>query len=299
MIERNKVSETNPLVSVIITTFNMVASIENALFSILNQTYKNLEVLVIDDASNDNTLALLKCIEDPRLRVYKNAINCGTYYGKNYGLMQCQGDYITFQDADDFSDPYRIEKCLAQFTVKSDLKLTRVSYLRYKRDTHQLWWRSYMQAVQTLFFKKELLQEIGFFDKARHSADTEYLKRATRHYGLKKIDVINEFLYFAQVNNTGITGTTTLSSQQRRDYAIAYQEQHKNKSELYKDFEYNATVLSGQPKENLKWPDTPLVQLVHKPNKQSSYTKEKAFACFKSTSNLINNFQQQILLRLA
>jgi len=101
-----------PLVSVIIPTYNIERYIEEALQSILNQTYKNIEVVVVDDCSTDNTLKILEDIQktDHRIKVYKNNQNLKISKTLNKAITYSSGKYIARMDGDDISLPLRLEK---------------------------------------------------------------------------------------------------------------------------------------------------------------------------------------------
>lgn len=92
-----------PLVSVILPTFNRALTLPRAIDSVLNQTYKNLELIIIDDGSTDNTLELLKNYQkvDKRVKVIFNKQNLGAPLSRNKGIKASNGDYIAFQDSDD------------------------------------------------------------------------------------------------------------------------------------------------------------------------------------------------------
>lgn len=100
-----------PLVSVVIPTYNAEEFIQPSLNSILNQTYTNLEVIVIDDCSTDRTVERVCEISraDKRVRVLKNDHNLGIGGNRNKGIQEAKGKYICWQDADDISLPDRIE----------------------------------------------------------------------------------------------------------------------------------------------------------------------------------------------
>lgn len=102
----------NPLVSVLMPCYNVELYVKEALDSILSQTYSNLEVIVIDDASTDNTSDVLATIalSDSRIKVVKNEINMKLIATLNKGVALCSGMYIARMDADDISFPNRIEK---------------------------------------------------------------------------------------------------------------------------------------------------------------------------------------------
>jgi glycosyltransferase involved in cell wall biosynthesis len=99
-----------PLVSVLITCFNGMPYILKAVNNILNQTYTKLEVIIVDDFSNDNTFEELneKFNNEPRVHVMLNRRK-GRGFALNYGLQLCKGKYVAINDADDFSTPNRIQ----------------------------------------------------------------------------------------------------------------------------------------------------------------------------------------------
>lgn len=100
----------NPLVSVLITTYNSEKYIKDALESILNQTYSNLEIVIIDDASIDNTLEIIQSFKDKRIKLFVNEKNLGVSENMNKGIKLSHGKYLAVMDSDDWSYPYRIEE---------------------------------------------------------------------------------------------------------------------------------------------------------------------------------------------
>ena len=102
--------KSNPLVSVLIPTYNSELYIKDTLESILNQTYKNLEIIIIDDASTDSTLKIVKKYKDKRIKIYINNKNLGIAKNMNKGIRLSNGKYLAIMDADDWSYPYRIEE---------------------------------------------------------------------------------------------------------------------------------------------------------------------------------------------
>lgn len=100
------------LVSVFINAYNSEKFILETVNSVLNQTYKNIQLIVIDDCSTDNTYELLKTVNDERLEIYKNNINMGISYTCNRGIAACRGEYIAHTDSDDVWVPDKIEKQL-------------------------------------------------------------------------------------------------------------------------------------------------------------------------------------------
>lgn len=101
-----------PLISVIIPFYNEERYIKKSIYSIINQTYRNLEIILIDDASNDNSLTIVKAIKDNRLKIIQCRKNIGRSAIRNIGINEANGDYVAMMDADDVCDSYRIEKQL-------------------------------------------------------------------------------------------------------------------------------------------------------------------------------------------
>ncbi len=99
-----------PKVSVVIPVFNVSIYIKQSLKSILNQTYKNFEVLIIDDGSTDSTLKIVKTFKDKRIKILKNNKNSGLVVSINKGIETARGEYIARFDGDDISDIFRIKK---------------------------------------------------------------------------------------------------------------------------------------------------------------------------------------------
>ena len=108
-------ANTSPLISVILTTYNGEKYIAETLESVLNQTYTNLEIIIVDDASTDNVVNIIKSYNDNRIKLYINDKNLGIGYNTNRALSLATGEFIMMQDHDDISSPSRAElqlKCL-------------------------------------------------------------------------------------------------------------------------------------------------------------------------------------------
>jgi glycosyltransferase involved in cell wall biosynthesis len=120
-----------PLVSVVIPCYNVSAYVQKAIESILKQTYTNLEIWIIDDASADDTLQKIQSCNDQRIKVIPFKENTQKIGAVNDVLTKVQGDFICFQDADDWSEPDRIREQVAQFTMQPDLGIcfTRYQYI--------------------------------------------------------------------------------------------------------------------------------------------------------------------------
>ena len=98
-----------PLVSVIMAAYNAERTIGAAIRSILGQTYQNLELIIVDDASRDRTVEVVMSFSDPRVKLIRNKVNLKQGLARNIAIDAAQGEYIAVQDADDLSMPRRLE----------------------------------------------------------------------------------------------------------------------------------------------------------------------------------------------
>ena len=104
---KEKENKQNIAVSVIVPCYNVENYVRKAITCLVNQTYKNLEIIVIDDASTDNTYQILKELENEysgKFKLYQNAKNGGLAYTRNFGVRTATSEYIGFIDPDDYVD---------------------------------------------------------------------------------------------------------------------------------------------------------------------------------------------------
>lgn len=99
-----------PLVSVIMPVHNAARFVAPAVHSVLEQTYPNLELIAIDDASTDNSRAILEAIADPRIRLFRNSTRFGAAETKNRGIAEARGELLAFLDADDVAFSHRLAR---------------------------------------------------------------------------------------------------------------------------------------------------------------------------------------------
>lgn len=106
-------NKTSPLISVVMPVYNAESYLKVAVDSILRQTYENLELIIVDDASTDSSVLILESLNDTRIKVLKNTENRGNVYSRNRGLAAMGGEYYAPFDADDIAMPDKLEKQLA------------------------------------------------------------------------------------------------------------------------------------------------------------------------------------------
>ena len=108
-------TEKTPKVSVIIPTYNRAHLVGRAIRSVLNQTYQDFEIIVVDDGSTDNTEEVVKSFNDPRIRYIRHEENKGAAAARNTGIKAAKGKFIAFQDSDDEWLPKKLEKQMEAF----------------------------------------------------------------------------------------------------------------------------------------------------------------------------------------
>ncbi len=121
--------ESNTIVSIITATYNSRDYIEATIKSVLNQTYTNWELLIIDDASKDDTVSILNKYASnySNIKVFQNQTNQGAAITRNQGIKEASGDFIAFLDSDDVWKPEKLEKQL-KFMLENNVNVCFSSY---------------------------------------------------------------------------------------------------------------------------------------------------------------------------
>lgn len=147
------------LISIIMAAYNAERTIEQAVTSVLNQTYKNFELLIIDDCSKDNTLSIAENFKqkDNRVKIIKNEKNSGVSYTRKHGLEEANGEWIAVLDNDDAWDTDKLEKQIRlQKETGGDLLYTGSAFM--DNDGNPIDW--YLHAPQKIEYKQLLKQNL-------------------------------------------------------------------------------------------------------------------------------------------
>lgn len=147
------------LISIIMAAYNAEKTIEQAVTSVLNQTYPNFELLVVNDCSKDGTVELVKDIaaRDSRVRLISNTKNCGVSYTRKHGLEEAKGSWIAILDCDDAWAPEKLEKQIdLQKKVNADLLFTGSAFM--DSDGRSIDW--YLHAPSEVTYHQLLKQNI-------------------------------------------------------------------------------------------------------------------------------------------
>lgn len=126
-----------PTVSVIMPAYNAESTLMRAVLSVVHQTFTDWQLLIIDDASTDNTLSIAKKIsaEDLRISVVSSRVNQGAAASRNKGIQQCKGAYVAFIDSDDIWCPEKLDRQLKLITkTGADLCYTAYALINLAGD---------------------------------------------------------------------------------------------------------------------------------------------------------------------
>jgi glycosyltransferase involved in cell wall biosynthesis len=195
----------NCVLTVIIPMYNAEKTIRLCLNSILNQTYKALEIIIIDDCSTDNSY---KIVEEEyvnkhyNFKVYKTEVNSGCYVARNLGIKKSTSKFITFHDVDDISYEERYEIQI-NIMLKKKVLLCGCNFTRLKdnivkdnyKDNIKNQINKYSFCKQrfglvTLIYNKKIFKEVGLFrEDYRHSMDNEFVERVYYYFYKKKPNV--------------------------------------------------------------------------------------------------------------
>ncbi len=197
--------------TVIVTAFCPDDGLRTAVRSLIGQTWTQLELLVIDDGSPSEYRSLLEDVAglDPRIRLLHLEENQGTYHARNVGLDQAQGDFVTFQDSDDWSHPRRIELQVQPLLDDDSLMVTTSecvrgnSNLMLTRVGHPL---QRINVSSMLFRAPSVVSRIGFIDEVRRGADDEYLKRISLVFGDVYLPMSGLGLAVVRTGNESLSG---------------------------------------------------------------------------------------------
>lgn len=209
-----------PLISVLIPTYNVEKFVEEAIRSIMNQTYRNLEIIIVDDCSTDSTYEILEMLarEDDRIKLFRNTVNKKIVETLNFAIDQASGDIIGRMDGDDISLPSRIEKQFKFLDENPEIGLVGLSYIIINEQGAEIQRERYLTNFEKIkkatnyvspvphfwLSKKEVYNTIGKY-RIPGAEDYDFILRAI-DLGFK-VSNLSEFLYLHRIRN-GNTATS-------------------------------------------------------------------------------------------
>ncbi|OJF13697.1 glycosyltransferase family A protein [Couchioplanes caeruleus] len=179
-------------ISVIVTAFHPDEGLITAVRSILAQSWRNVEIVVVDDASPPEYDEILQraAALGPRIRVVKQPYNQGTYAARNAGLDAAEGEFAAFQDSDDWSHPRRLELQVRPMLENARIVATTTDGLAVTERlvlTRPAVRRGRFNPSSLLFRRQLVMDRIGYFDQVRKAADSEYIGRMRAVYGERAV----------------------------------------------------------------------------------------------------------------
>lgn len=218
-------------VTVIIPCFNAETTIGTALQGLMNQLWRNLEILVVDDCSTDGSVEIISawCNRDKRIRLIRHTENQGAYAARNTALKVAKGHFITVHDSDDWSHPDKLRMQALQLIKQPKIKASVSHWVRCDSDLNFQRWRMeegwIYRNISSLMFRASVIKKIGYWDCVSVNADTEYYYRIKRVFGEEAITEVlpGVPLSFGRVDASSLTqqSATHLRTQfsgVRKDY---------------------------------------------------------------------------------
>ncbi len=207
----------DPLVTVIIPTYNRAGVLYYALHSVLNQTLQDFEIYVIDDAGTDSTCQLIEHFEDPRIHYIRFETNQKAAAARNAGMERAKGKYIAFLDSDDEWLPTKLERQVACLEALPDEwgccytgayvnKVGGLTRNRLYQPTKSgalvkdLLMGNFVIWTPTFMFRRQCLDEIGFMDRQLiRSQDVDFYIRMLAKYKIANIEEPLANIFLARV----------------------------------------------------------------------------------------------------
>ena len=199
----------SPTISIVIPAYNAAQTILQTLNSVLQQTFKDFEVIVINDGSTDKTLELLQTIQDPRLQIF-NYENGGLPVARNRGISHAQGEFIAFLDADDWWSSDKLESQWAALQEHPEAGVA-YSWNYYQYDNSEqsyaetsntfqgnvyadLLVKNFIQNGSNPLIRKAAIASVGLFDSSLKSCeDWEYYLRLAKHWPFVLVPKVQVF----------------------------------------------------------------------------------------------------------
>ena len=207
-----------PLVSVVIPVYNRETTVGRAAASVLNQSYTNLELIIVDDCSNDNSLQVIHEFQDKRIIVITSEQNSGANAARNKGILAAKGQYVAFQDSDDewVKDKLKIQMqdminrdlsasfcahCLIDGRIKRIVPDDYEDKLKYENELMNVLADCNVVSTQTLIVKRDVFDKIGYFDEEMpRLQDYEFVIRLAQKEKIGYIACPLVLVYHSQIS---------------------------------------------------------------------------------------------------
>lgn len=236
-------------VSVILPVFKAEDGLKTAVESILNQTWSNIEVLIVDDCSPDKTYEVMEeyAAKDKRVKIFQTPQNSGPYVARNIALQVATGEFVTVNDADDWSHEKKIEQQVRHLIAEPDIiantsehaRLTEELYL-YRRGTPGRY--IFPNMSSTMFRRQPVMEKLGYWNSVRFAADGEFKRRLIKVFGEDSfVDLPTGPLSLprqavASLTSSSAFGYNGFFMGVRKEYVESLEYHHKHAPNMYYEF---------------------------------------------------------------
>ncbi|WP_396621506.1 glycosyltransferase family 2 protein [Marinobacter sp. W-8] len=216
--------EDRGLVTIIMSCFNSEGTVGYALESLLAQTYENLEILICDDSSDDASLQKIIQIakRDRRVKVFRSKDNQGTYNIRNALLERAAGEFITFQDSDDWAHPQRIEEQVSYLTT-NNVPVVSARWVRIDPRGNAIFFvdgRILRFCVVSTMVKRFVFSIVPKFRPSLVAADTEFHEACIKFLGEEKVKVLEKPLILGLWGDGSLTKKDGLQAESNGQVAL-------------------------------------------------------------------------------
>ena len=239
-IEKKYANMESRLLSIIIPNYNNELTIANTIDSILKSTYKDIEIIIIDDCSTDKSIEIINKLygTNPLVKLYINNKNEGTFYGRNKGILMSNGYYIANVDGDDTIRPDKFSFEIGELEKENcgGFKYwgygTNFTRLFYEGTPDNIVKKSVIHNKVLFTCYRKLFNYMGYYHNSRYNADPDYFISRAKHYNYKFYANHKKNYYYA-LSTAGKNLTRTVS----RNFMIRYYIDMKNRyrNHLYVD----------------------------------------------------------------
>lgn len=239
-----------PKVSIILPAYNAEDGLAIALDSLLSQTWQNVELLVVDDQSPDNTKEVIESYveKDERVNYLQTPVNSGPYVARNIALQAATGDFVTVNDADDWAHAEKIETQVQHLIDHPEIiantsqlaRMTEKDLKFYRRGTPGRYVFANMSSI--MFRRQPVLEKLGAWDSVRFAADGEFKRRLLQAFGKEKfVDLETGPLAFPRQALQGLTSSSAFGYNGffmgvRKEYVESFSLYHAQTSNLVYNF---------------------------------------------------------------
>jgi glycosyltransferase involved in cell wall biosynthesis len=234
-IEKKYEDMNNRLLSIIIPNYNNELTIKDTIDSILNNNYKDFEIIIIDDCSTDNSVEIIQnnYSDNPLIKLYINDQNYGTFYGRNKGILLSKGYYIANVDGDDTVHP---EKFVFEINElenenKDGLKYwgygTNFTRLFYVDNPNNIVKKSLINNKVLFTCYRKLFNYMGYYNESRYGADPEFFIIRAKNYSYNFYSNHSRNYYYA-LSTQGKNLTQITKNQEKINYYKTMKKKYQN-----------------------------------------------------------------------